>query len=234
MGTLRLVARFLQGAAGIAGYALAAWFTLFPGDDARQRQYDFELVLWFCGAAVALFAVYSVCEHLYEKYRDDELKQFMLGLYTRPTPAPHVTTPGPVPAPTVARLDLGNYADAVRAADASGSRTYATEVLDRDKAPESLREELLQLSDNIDDLLRAYHGSLSAHSFVSPEIMQSVYARTRDARKSIKRFLPTFNFAKRSDLPVTVARMAKLTQELKRAAAELAGDIPPTSVPTHT
>ena len=26
--------------------------------------------------------------------------------------------------------------------------------------------------------------------------MQSVYARTRDARKSIKRFLPTFNFAK--------------------------------------
>jgi hypothetical protein len=232
MGTLRLVARFLQGAAGIAGYALAAWFTLFPANDATERQHDFRLVLWFCLAAVALFAVYSVCEHLYEKYRDDELKRFMLDLYNRPTPAPQAAARGPVPAPTVARLDLGNYADAVRGADASGSRTYAAELLDRDKAPQSLREELLQLSDNIDELLRAYHGNLSADSFVSPEIMQSVYARTRDARKSIQHFLPQFTFAKRSDLPVTVARMAKLTQELKRAAADLPHDIPPTPAPT--
>ena len=234
MGTLRLVARFLQGAAGITGYALAAWFTLFPANDAKERQHDFHLVLWFCVAAVVLFAAYSVCEHLYENFRDDELKRFMLGLYSLPTPVTQAAARGPVPAPTVARLDLGNYAGAVRAAEASGSRTYAAEFLDQNKSPKSLREQLLQLSDNIDELLRAYHGNLSADSFVSPEIMQSIYARTREARKSIKRSLPQFNFAKRSDFPVTVTRMAKLTQELKRAAAELPNDIPPTSAPTRT
>ncbi|HTW85104.1 MAG TPA: hypothetical protein VMD91_13630 [Candidatus Sulfotelmatobacter sp.] len=216
----------MQGAAGIAGYALAAWFTLFPANDARERQHDFQLVLAFCVVAVLFFAAYSVCEHLYEQYRDDELKRFMLDLYTRPAPAPQGAARGPVPAPAVARLDLGNYADAVRAADASGSRTYAAEFMDQDKTPESLRDELVQLSNNIDDLLRTYHGNLSADSFVSPEIMQSVYPRTREARKSIQHFLPQFNFAKRSDLPVTVSRMAKLTEELKRAAAELPNDIP--------
>jgi hypothetical protein len=229
MGTLRLVARFLQGAGGIAGYALAAWFTLFPANDAKERHHDFDLVLWFCLAAVVLFAAYSVCEHLYEQYRDDELKQFLLDLYNRPTPVTQGAARGPVPAPTVAHLDLGNYADAVRAADASGSRTYAAELLDQNEAPKNLREQLLQLSDNIDELLRVYHGNLSADSFVSPEIMQSIYARTREARKSIQRFLPQFTFAKRSDLPVTVTRMAKLTQELKRAAAELPNNIPPMS-----
>ena len=234
MGTLRLVVRLLQGAAEMAGYALAAWFTLFPADDPRARQHDFQLVLWFCAAAVVLLTVDSVCEHLYEKYRDDELKRFLLDLYNRPVPAAQAAAGAPVPAPAVTRLDMENYADAVRAADASGSRTYATEFLDQNKAPKNLRDELLQLSDNIDDLLRAYHGNLSADSFVSPEIMQPVYARTREARKSIKRFLPQFSFAKSSDLPVTVTRMAKLAKELKRAAAELPSDIPPTSVPTPT
>lgn len=231
MDTLRLVARFLQGAAGIGGYALAAWFTLFPANDAKERQNDFSLVLWFCVVAIALFAAYSVFEHLYEKKRDDELKQFILDLYTRPAPALQAAAAGPARAPAVARLDLENYADAVRAADASGSRTYAAEFLDRNTAPKSLRDELLQLSGNIDDLLRAYHGNLNADSFVSPEIMQPVYARTREARKSIKRFRPQFSFAKSSDLPVTVTRMAKLAQELKRAAAELPDDIPPAPAP---
>lgn len=231
MGTLRLVARFFQGAAGIAGYALAAWFTLFPASDPTERQHDFNLVIWFCVAAVALFAVYSVCEHVYEQYRDDELKRFILDLYNRPTPAPQAAASEPVEAPTIARLDLGNYANAVRAADASGARTYANEVLDQNGPPKSLRDELLQLSDNIDELLRAYHGNLSAGSFVSPEIMQPVYARTREARKSIQHFLPRFSFAKKSDLPVTVTRMAKLAQELKRAAAEIPNNIPAAPTP---
>ena len=233
MGTLRLVGRFLQGTSGIGGYALAAWFTLFPANDVKERQHDFQLVLWFCVAAVVLFAVYSIFEHLYEKYRDDELKRFMLDLYNRPAPAPQAAARGPIAAPAVAHLDLGNYADAVRASDASGSRTYAAEFLDQNRPSKSLREQLLQLSDNIDDLLRAYHGNLSADSLVSPEIMQPLYARTREARKTIAHVLPKFNFSKSADLPVTVTRMAKLTEELKRAAAELPNNIPPVAALTQ-
>lgn len=62
--------------------------------------------------------------------------------------------------------------------------------------------------------------------------MQPVYARTREARGNIKRALPKFNFAKSSDLPVTVTRMAKLADELKRAAAQRSDDIPSTSATT--
>jgi hypothetical protein len=217
---LRNALRIAWGFTGVAGFGYGAYVAINPAlTDAAKHTY--LLIAYIgCGLAIALALVAVWVESVYEREHDKQLVKAI---------NEYQSADGTT-APLVGDLSLTDLAGANPTTLASDKTTVAAKMFDAMPEEKSLRQQVFPLVKTARDVLKKYHGSLKANSFVSPEFTFAFSPYRRAVVDKIGKIENCNILRKESMLPITVNRMVMLLEDLEHAAMPLASDIPPADI----